>query len=320
MWRFVAATAVAVIVLVGPPGVSWGTDGTSTAGEVVLTGTARLRPSPSYAAATLRILPQREADGVLTPLMSVTAAGASWVHVSDGAVSGWLPRARTVPISVSAIGPWLAHRLSTLATSVSGQVGIVVSDRAGHLEWSLHPYRASILASNAKLFVTGLAAHRDGHIGPELSSILLPSDNLKAQQLYDAEGGAGPVERFARSLNASVTLVDGSGLSRSDVASPLSVDHFLIGMSVDPHFGEWLHALPVAGVSGTLSDRMVGTAAQGRCHAKTGTLSGVSALSGYCTTLSGHQVVFSILMSGVGSTSRARSVQDQIAIALVKHA
>lgn len=150
-----------------------------------------------------------------------------------------------------------------------------------------------------------------------MQKILLPSNNVLAQQMYAGEGGATPVMRFAQSLGASVTLSDGSGLSRANRASPRDVARYLVGMATDQHFSEWLDALPVAGVSGTLADRMVGTVAQGRCHAKTGTLTGVSALSGYCTTLRGHRLVFSILMNGVGNVDQARAVQDRMVELLV---
>jgi serine-type D-Ala-D-Ala carboxypeptidase/endopeptidase (penicillin-binding protein 4) len=73
----------------------------------------------------------------------------------------------------------------------------------------------------------------------------------------------------------------------------------------------------VAGRAGTLRDRMRGTAAAGRCQAKTGTLSDVSALAGYCRAVSGHDLVFAVIMNGV-SLSAARSEQDKFASALVR--
>ena len=57
-------------------------------------------------------------------------------------------------------------------------------------------------------------------------------------------------------------------------------------------------SLPLAGREGTLADRMRGTAAEGDCRAKTGTLNAVSALSGYCHA-GGGTVAFSILMNSV---------------------
>jgi D-alanyl-D-alanine carboxypeptidase/D-alanyl-D-alanine-endopeptidase (penicillin-binding protein 4) len=62
---------------------------------------------------------------------------------------------------------------------------------------------------------------------------------------------------------------------------------------------------------------MRGTAAAGRCQAKTGTLSDVSALAGYCRAVSGHDLVFAVIMNGV-PLSAARSEQDKFASALVR--
>ncbi len=63
---------------------------------------------------------------------------------------------------------------------------------------------------------------------------------------------------------------------------------------------------------------MRGSAAEGRCHAKTGTLTGVSALSGYCYNRSGRKFAFSILMNGVYDTYAARSAQDRIAAMIAR--
>jgi D-alanyl-D-alanine carboxypeptidase len=61
---------------------------------------------------------------------------------------------------------------------------------------------------------------------------------------------------------------------------------------------------------------MEGTAAYGRCRTKTGTISGVSNLSGYCFNRSGRVMAFSILMAGVGNLSLAHLDQDRIAAAV----
>jgi D-alanyl-D-alanine carboxypeptidase/D-alanyl-D-alanine-endopeptidase (penicillin-binding protein 4) len=86
-------------------------------------------------------------------------------------------------------------------------------------------------------------------------------------------------------------------------------------MQARDEFDSWYASLPIAGRDGTLSDRMRGGAARGRCHAKTGTLSNVSALSGYCEALSGDLYAFSILMNGVYPPG-ARQLQDRMAQAL----
>jgi D-alanyl-D-alanine carboxypeptidase/D-alanyl-D-alanine-endopeptidase (penicillin-binding protein 4) len=79
----------------------------------------------------------------------------------------------------------------------------------------------------------------------------------------------------------------------------------------------WRASLPVAGQSGTLRTRMRSTAAAGRCAAKTGTLIGVSALSGYCTTTGGVSVAFSFIENRVCS-SCAKKIEDRMVSAIAR--
>ncbi|MGH2763353.1 MAG: D-alanyl-D-alanine carboxypeptidase/D-alanyl-D-alanine endopeptidase [Thermoleophilaceae bacterium] len=150
-----------------------------------------------------------------------------------------------------------------------------------------------------------------------------PSDNFFAEILAkdlamrpDRPGttrrGARIAARFARRLGARARLRDGSGLSRGNRASPYRVVRLLAAMTERDEFDAWYESLPVAGRDGTLADRMRRGSARRRCRAKTGTLSGVSALSGYCTARSGDLYAFSILMNGV-YTPGARRLQDRMA-------
>jgi serine-type D-Ala-D-Ala carboxypeptidase/endopeptidase (penicillin-binding protein 4) len=153
-----------------------------------------------------------------------------------------------------------------------------------------------------------------------------PSDNFFAETLakdiaLQASGrgattaGARLAAGFARRLGARATLVDGSGLSRGDRASPAAVVKLLRAMMRRDEFDAFFASLSIAGRDGTLFDRMRRGPAHGRCHGKTGTLSDVSALSGYCLARSGDTYVFSFLMNDV-STSGARALQDRMAQAL----
>ncbi len=82
---------------------------------------------------------------------------------------------------------------------------------------------------------------------------------------------------------------------------------------------ELIGDLAVAGKSGTVDERMHGTAAYGRCHVKTGTLTGVSALSGICENRSGRTMIFSILMNSVSDLTLAHYEQDKIAAAVASY-
>ena len=77
-------------------------------------------------------------------------------------------------------------------------------------------------------------------------------------------------------------------------------------------------SLAVVGQTGTVGSRMRGTAAQDKCHAKTGTLRDVSALAGYCTTTSGKRVAFAFMMNRVWPAS-ARAIQDRMTSTLARY-
>jgi D-alanyl-D-alanine carboxypeptidase/D-alanyl-D-alanine-endopeptidase (penicillin-binding protein 4) len=125
--------------------------------------------------------------------------------------------------------------------------------------------------------------------------------------------GTGVVERFARGHGAAIQAVDGSGLTRGNRASPYAVVRLLQGIRTSEVGDEFIQDLALTGHEGTVADRTEGTAAYGRCRTKTGTLTGVSALSGYCFNRSGRTMIFSILMASVGDLGLAHYQQDKIA-------
>jgi D-alanyl-D-alanine carboxypeptidase/D-alanyl-D-alanine-endopeptidase (penicillin-binding protein 4) len=134
-------------------------------------------------------------------------------------------------------------------------------------------------------------------------------------QVGTTKAGTRLAMAYARSLGVKVQLADGSGLSRSDRAAPREIVRLLRALRSRPGFSALYASLPIAGRDGTLASRMRSGPAHGRCHAKTGTLSDVSALSGYCITRSGRTLVFSVLNNSANIYT-ARSVQDRVAQAL----
>jgi D-alanyl-D-alanine carboxypeptidase/D-alanyl-D-alanine-endopeptidase (penicillin-binding protein 4) len=166
---------------------------------------------------------------------------------------------------------------------------------------------------------------------PTLSAIVNYTDvnsyNFFAEMLikligahFGTEGstaaGAAVIEAFAHSKGSGVHAVDGSGLTRSNRASPLQVVHFLEAMRTSRIGDQFVSDLALAGHEGTVADRMRGTAADGHCRTKTGTLTGVSNLSGYCFNRDGKVMIFSILMNGVRDLTLAHAEQDRIAAAV----
>lgn len=155
------------------------------------------------------------------------------------------------------------------------------------------------------------------------------SDNFFAETLLKLLGartlrsgstraGARSASAFARTLGAPARLADGSGLSRGNRASPMSVGRLLDRVRGEKQFDAFYGSLSIAGRDGTLRRRMRSGPARGSCRGKTGTLSNVSALSGYCTSRSGDTIVFSFLMNGV-SPPGARRLQDRMAQALAAY-
>jgi D-alanyl-D-alanine carboxypeptidase/D-alanyl-D-alanine-endopeptidase (penicillin-binding protein 4) len=116
---------------------------------------------------------------------------------------------------------------------------------------------------------------------------------------------------------------DGSGLTRFNLVPPAEIADLLAAAKGKAWFAKWYDALPIAGnaerfVGGTLRSRMRNTPAADNVHAKTGSLTGVSGLSGYVTDADGHLLVFSILLNNylVSGTSVKTGIEDRIAVAL----
>lgn len=172
---------------------------------------------------------------------------------------------------------------------------------------------------------------------PDLAAIAkatnTPSDNFLAEMVLkmipDQLGRTGTtaagvkiVERFAATHDSRVRMENGSGLSRKNRATPEAMGRFLISMANQPAetASAFRDSLAIAGRTGTLAFRMQGSAAEGRCSGKTGTLNGVSALSGFCRSGSGDAAVFSLLFGGSVDTDSAHVAQDRAAALIARYA
>lgn len=183
-------------------------------------------------------------------------------------------------------------------------------------------------APDAALEAEPLAEARSATLTQLVEETNHPSNNFFAETLLkrldaedgdqgDTKGGTKEVERFAKRVGSGVHAADGSGLTRTNRATPEQVGKLLLAMGEHSAGSAFKRSLPKAGREGTLAGRMQGTAAEGRCRAKTGTISGVSALSGYCRAR-GTEMAFSILMNGVNTTS-ARNIQDRMAATIARY-
>jgi serine-type D-Ala-D-Ala carboxypeptidase/endopeptidase (penicillin-binding protein 4) len=232
--------------------------------------------------------------------------------------------------------PFLEGTLSALAFN-RGEVG----DEGGQhapAAYAAHELRLALLAGGVHVVgASGAATAPAGAIqlanapSPTLEQLiglmLPPSDNFFAETLVKDLGahfggagstaaGAGVVSRtISTLLGIHPQVVDGSGLSEEDRTSPYQVADLLVALYPTALGEELRDSMAVAGRSGTLELRMRGTAAAGRCVGKTGTLTGVSNLVGYCPSADGHTVAFAVFTDGIGIEA-AHTFQDNIAITL----
>ena len=171
------------------------------------------------------------------------------------------------------------------------------------------------------------------HLSLPLANIIKlmnkPSDNWIAELLFKTIGaevmgepgtwakGRDAVNEFLEEITGEPPahrFVDGSGLSRYNLLNAELLTQLLVYIYQNFELmPEYLASLPIAGVDGTLMNRMQGMSAEKVLRAKTGTLSGVSALAGYAVTADDEVFAFGILISHyVGSAIPARDIQDQI--------
>ena len=168
-----------------------------------------------------------------------------------------------------------------------------------------------------------------------VSNFLKMSDNLSGElyvkiigattsnQQGTWDSGMLAIKKFINNVvqidTTKMSMVDGSGISRYNLTSPDQLTQLLKYMySNHASNAEFLAALPTGGWDGSLKNRMIDIEKDQVIRAKTGTLAGVSCLSGYAFTKNSEPLAFSIMMSGyVGSSRPYRKLQDDIGRILV---
>lgn len=144
-----------------------------------------------------------------------------------------------------------------------------------------------------------LAAHRKG-----MSHYATAKDGVQAIHAQMLHVGVDASE---------CTVFDGSGLSSyNSISADVLVGFLRYAARHQPLFEVFWPTLPIAGVDGTLGNRMKTGAAYRNVRAKTGTITGVSALAGYLTASNGHVIAFAILNQHVSDAKEARAFQDRI--------
>lgn len=167
-----------------------------------------------------------------------------------------------------------------------------------------------------------------------LVRMMKDSDNLFAESMFyqiAAASGNKPAKavhartairnliRKSGLQPANYKIADGSGLSLYNyVSAELEVALLRYAYKNSEIFNHLYHSLPVAGEDGTLKSRMRSSAADGNVHAKTGTLTGIRSLAGYCTAANGHLLCFAIINQGLMNGSKGKAFQDKVCTALCR--
>ena len=161
------------------------------------------------------------------------------------------------------------------------------------------------------------------HKSPTLATIIKlmnkPSNNLYAEQLLltlGAEyGAAGTAEEGVKVINQTLSrmgipenefiMCDGSGLSRHNLITPSAIVALLRYMSKHNYYDSFYDSLPIAGIDGTIKNRLKGSLAENNVRAKTGHVGRVSNLSGYINSINGRNYIFSILVNNFTVPTKA---------------
>jgi D-alanyl-D-alanine carboxypeptidase/D-alanyl-D-alanine-endopeptidase (penicillin-binding protein 4) len=287
----------------------------------------RVKPGTEGGKATAELVPPNNYVKVVNTATTTAAGGATAISVDREHGSNTFTVSGSIPVGAAGKDSYMA------VWEPSGLAAAVFSDALA---------RHGVRVKGGTTFAatpagTTVVAQKDSiPVGELLKPFLKLSNNMHAETLVKAAGkqvtgrgtwddGIATLKKDFASLgvnSAALLLVDGSGLSRMDEVSPDQISSALLAVQGKPWFTQFYDALPVAGIAdrlvgGTLRSRMVGTAAQGKVHAKTGSYTGASALSGYVTAADGRQLVFSMMTNqALGSP---RSIEDAIAVRLAQY-
>jgi D-alanyl-D-alanine carboxypeptidase/D-alanyl-D-alanine-endopeptidase (penicillin-binding protein 4) len=230
-----------------------------------------------------------------------------------------------VPDPLRFTGSQMERALARQGVSVSGRVRIARDQHTSRLSGN-----PTFMSDNGISPPRILAVHTSPPILEVLEVVNKESNNFLAESVLKTvgrvvtgdgsfEGGSRAVEAFltseVRTPKEEAQVRDGSGLSTENLVSPGVFVRTLEYLADSPHWELFLGTLPEAGVRRELG-RMYRSPAARNLRAKTGTMDGVSALSGMVRTQSGERILFSILSNDAASEYRAKRAEDQVGIRL----
>ncbi|GLY21782.1 D-alanyl-D-alanine carboxypeptidase/D-alanyl-D-alanine-endopeptidase [Micromonospora sp. NBRC 101691] len=301
-------------------------------------------PDTDYDAGTVIVSAAPGADAGQRPKISLTPS-TGYLRIDN--------RATTVATGTTSISFDREHGTNTVV--VTGQIALAATPSSDWVTvWEPTGYAADVFRTALRKHgvrvlgktvpgratptgATGVARHDSMPLAELLVPFMKLSNNGHAEVLTKEIGrvlsgsgtwsaGIAAISRYVADAGMDTGALrqrDGSGLSRRNLVPPDEFVDLLVAVRAEPWFDAWYAALPVAGnaerfVGGTLRSRMAGTPAANNVRAKTGSLTGVSGLSGYVTDADGRQLVFSVVLNNYLASS-VKNLEDQIAIALASY-
>ncbi|QLG91422.1 D-alanyl-D-alanine carboxypeptidase/D-alanyl-D-alanine-endopeptidase [Pseudomonas yamanorum] len=324
-------------------GVDWAHDDESTYYGAQISALT-VSPDMDFDAGTLLVI--AKAPAVVGQPVSVEISPATdYVQISNRAVSGpgnsyGLNRQHGTNL-LRLSGAVAPGKQSQQAVSVWEPTQLVANlfERA-LAEQGISVQGRRVIGGTRPTTATVLAVHESAPLQELITPLLKLSNNSMAEALLKAMGrktanagtaaaGTAAVAGFLKRQGldpATLNQVDGSGLSRRNLVSAQNLTDLLLAASKQPWFNAWYNALPIAGnqdrmTGGSLRYRLRGTSAENNLHAKTGSMGGVSSLTGYVTDAQGRQLVFSMVTNNyVVEGARIKALEDRLAAALAQWA
>ncbi len=289
-----------------------------------------IAPNTDFDSGTVYVNYKPGAKGKPATISTTPASAAKAITIKNLTTTG--TKATSVSVSRAYNSSTITVRGTVKTGSSTGSAQIAV-DRpdlvaAAVFRAELVKAGVKVLGTTTSMNVPATLRHRAAiDYSIPLSQLLVPflkfSNNMHAETLTKTMGrvvhGSGSwtsglavtkadLASFGVPM-AGITLVDGSGLTRSNKITPRAMVTLLTKVQRQSWFKAYYDALPVAGdprrlVGGTMSSRLVGTKAAKNAHAKTGSLTGVTALSGYVTGANGRFYAFSMISNYTRTTPR----------------
>jgi serine-type D-Ala-D-Ala carboxypeptidase/endopeptidase (penicillin-binding protein 4) len=235
-------------------------------------------------------------------------------------ITGQVPENAEPELGGVAIPDPEANFLQLLRRELTAQGIAISADIAANKSKQLPPTQDLAIAFSPPISDLIITTNKDSNnLYAELLLRALGDRFYKVVPYESFSGGLMAINQYLESINISrtnVLLADGSGLSRRNLTTPRAIVQLLQNVSSDRNFRK---SLAISNIDGTLTNRFKNTSAQGLIQAKTGTLTGAIALSGYANPQNHREVIFSIIINNSNLPSRElQQYIDAIALLLTR--